>query len=118
MFPIMAPVGGMVNHRNYPIKSDNRFCRCKFTWDGPDYKDRHTCVNGVDVCIVCQKVSPYFARVCPKCESVFILMPIHRKYHGNYPECQSCLHIHEEVMPGFNTNPIRPKSIEELLDGL
>ena len=110
MFPIMAPVGGMVNHRNYPIKSDNRFCRCKFTWDGPDYKDRHTCVNGVDVCIVCQKVSPYFGRVCPECDGVFITD--NKDHFGS--KCEICCGF--IVEEGYEC--IRPKSIEELLDGL
>lgn len=99
MFPIMAPVGGMVNHRNYPIKSDNRFCRCKFTWDGPDYKDRHTCVNGVDVCIVCQKVSPYNARVCTEHGGVYIT-----DRNAPYGSCTDGCKL--------------PPTIEELLDGL
>ena len=107
----------MVNHRNYPIKSDNRFCRCKFTWDGPDYKDRYFTDLGVDICFDCMKVSPYFGRVCPGCEGVFIIDNIYKIVYGNYPKCYDC---EPGAKPASHPHYacIRPKSIEELLDGL
>lgn len=95
----LGPVGGMVNHRNSPIKSDNRFCRCRFTWDGPNYRDRHVCVNEVDVCIVCTKVSSYFARVCKTHGGVFMT-----DRYAEYGSCKEGCKL--------------PPSIEDLLDGL